>query len=78
MTFHLGWGFKKVFKVCNVDDFTFLSAIAFQVTIFGSRHGYEVFVNGEQTHTFSHRYTKLEEIDVLDIHGDVRLLFVQP
>lgn len=51
---------------------------AFQVTIFCSHHQYEVFVNGEKTHTYKHRYTKLEEIDVLDIRGDMQLTFVQP
>ncbi|XP_067224608.1 galectin-9-like isoform X1 [Chanodichthys erythropterus] len=49
-----------------------------QVTIFCSHHQYEVFVNGEKTHTYKHRYTKLEEIDVLDIRGDMQLTFVQP
>ncbi|XP_048051306.1 galectin-9-like [Megalobrama amblycephala] len=49
-----------------------------QVTIFCSRHYYEVFVNGEQTHNYSHRVTKLEKIDVLEVSGDVQLTFVQP
>lgn len=48
-----------------------------QVTIFCSRDHYEVFVNGQLTHTYNYRYTKLEEIDVLDISGDVQLTFVQ-
>ncbi|RXN23611.1 galectin-9-like isoform X1 [Labeo rohita] len=48
------------------------------VTIFCSRDTYEVFVNGEKTHTFNHRYSYLEQIDVLDIRGDVHLTFVQP
>uniref|UniRef100_A0A672LN15 Galectin n=1 Tax=Sinocyclocheilus grahami TaxID=75366 RepID=A0A672LN15_SINGR len=49
-----------------------------QVTIFSSHDHYKVFVNGEQTHTYSHRFTKLEEIDVLEVSGDVELTFVQP
>uniref|UniRef100_A0A673IP96 Galectin n=1 Tax=Sinocyclocheilus rhinocerous TaxID=307959 RepID=A0A673IP96_9TELE len=49
-----------------------------QVTVFCSRHQYQVFVNGEQTHTYSHCHTKLEEIDVLEVSGDVQLSFVQP
>ncbi|RXN17247.1 galectin-9-like isoform X1 [Labeo rohita] len=48
------------------------------VTIFCGQHEYEVFVNGEKAHTYNHRFTKLEEIDVLDIRGDVQLTFVQP
>ncbi|XP_056123854.1 galectin-5-like [Rhinichthys klamathensis goyatoka] len=48
------------------------------VTIFCSRDHYKVFVNGEETHTYKHRFTKLEEIDVLDVGGDIQLAFVQP
>uniref|UniRef100_A0A9J8C925 Galectin n=1 Tax=Cyprinus carpio carpio TaxID=630221 RepID=A0A9J8C925_CYPCA len=50
----------------------------FQVIICCSPDNYEVFVNGNQTHTYSHRYTNLEEIDVLEVSGDVQLGFVQP
>uniref|UniRef100_A0A671MAC5 Galectin n=1 Tax=Sinocyclocheilus anshuiensis TaxID=1608454 RepID=A0A671MAC5_9TELE len=46
---------------------------AFQVIICCSPDNYEVFVNGKQTHTYSHRYNKLEEIDVLEVSGDVQL-----
>ncbi|XP_016304257.1 galectin-5-like [Sinocyclocheilus anshuiensis] len=49
---------------------------AFQVIICCSPDNYEVFVNGKQTHTYSHRYNKLEEIDVLEVSGDVQLGFV--
>ncbi|KAK2917032.1 hypothetical protein Q8A67_001406 [Cirrhinus molitorella] len=48
------------------------------VTIFCGQHEYEVFVNGEKAHTYKHRFTNLEEIDVLDIRGDIQLTFVQP
>ncbi|KAI2668919.1 Galectin-4 [Labeo rohita] len=51
---------------------------AFQVTICCSPRNFEVFVNGEQTHTYRHRYTNLAEIDVLEVSGDVQLNFVQP
>uniref|UniRef100_A0A8C2EMK2 Galectin n=1 Tax=Cyprinus carpio TaxID=7962 RepID=A0A8C2EMK2_CYPCA len=53
----------------------FVFVCAFQVTIFSSCDHYKVFVNGEQTHTYSHRFTKLEEIDVLEVSGDVELTF---
>ncbi|XP_067298651.1 galectin-5-like isoform X2 [Pseudorasbora parva] len=49
-----------------------------QVAIICGHQAYEVFVNGERTHTYKHRYTKLEDIDVLDIDGDLQLTFVQP
>uniref|UniRef100_A0A8C1UN16 Galectin n=1 Tax=Cyprinus carpio TaxID=7962 RepID=A0A8C1UN16_CYPCA len=48
-----------------------------QVTIYSSRLHYRVFVNGQQTQTYSHRYMKLEEIDVLEVSGDAQLSFVQ-
>uniref|UniRef100_A0A671NR93 Galectin n=1 Tax=Sinocyclocheilus anshuiensis TaxID=1608454 RepID=A0A671NR93_9TELE len=50
----------------------------FQVTICCSPDNYKMFVNGEKACTYSHRYTKLEEIDVLEVSGDVQLSFVQP
>ncbi|XP_073698884.1 galectin-9-like isoform X1 [Garra rufa] len=50
----------------------------FQVTICCSPNYYEVFVNGEQTHTYRHRYTNLADIDVLEVSGDLQLSFVQP
>ncbi|XDV48309.1 hypothetical protein PO909_017746 [Leuciscus waleckii] len=48
-----------------------------QVTVTCSRHQYKVFVNGQQTQTYNHRFTNLEEIDVLEVSGDVELRFVQ-
>lgn len=53
-------------------------ACVFQVTIFCSRDHYKVFVNGEETHTFNHRFTKLGETDVLEVSGDMQLTSVQP
>lgn len=48
-----------------------------QVTICSSRLHYRVFVNAQQAHTYNHRYMKMEEIDVLEVSGDVQLSFVQ-
>ncbi|XP_051742914.1 galectin-5-like [Ctenopharyngodon idella] len=50
----------------------------FLVTILCSCDHYKVFVNGEETHTYKHRFTKLGEIDVLEVGGDLELTFVQP
>lgn len=58
------------------NDFTSLSC-AFQVTIYSSHLDYRVFVNGQQNHTYSHRYMKLLEIDLLEVSGDVQLSSVQ-
>ncbi|XP_066520850.1 galectin-9-like [Hoplias malabaricus] len=45
----------------------------FQVIISCNPHHYNVFVNGKQTQTYQHRYTKLDDIDILEICGDVSL-----
>ncbi|XP_067260685.1 galectin-9-like [Chanodichthys erythropterus] len=50
----------------------------FLVTISCSPDNYEVFVSGKKTRTFSRRYNNMEEIDVLEVSGDVQLTFVQP
>uniref|UniRef100_A0A671R1U4 Galectin n=1 Tax=Sinocyclocheilus anshuiensis TaxID=1608454 RepID=A0A671R1U4_9TELE len=49
----------------------------FQVTISCNPHHYNVFVNGKQAHTYKHRYTKLKDIDILEICGDLKLTLVQ-
>ncbi|CAM4464394.1 unnamed protein product [Leuciscus chuanchicus] len=48
----------------------------FLVTICCSSDKYEVFVNGKQVHTYSRRKNDMEEIDVLEVSGDVQLTFV--
>lgn len=60
------------------ENMPFEQGKPFLVTIHCSHHHYEVFVSGKQTHTYNHHYTKLEDIDVLEISGDVLLSFVQP
>uniref|UniRef100_A0A672MEJ5 Galectin n=1 Tax=Sinocyclocheilus grahami TaxID=75366 RepID=A0A672MEJ5_SINGR len=49
----------------------------FQVTISCNPHHYNVFVNGKQAHTYKHRYSKLNDIDILEICGDLKLTLVQ-
>lgn len=49
----------------------------FQVTISCNPHHYNVFVNGNQAHTYKHRYTQLNSIDILEISGDLQLTLVQ-
>ncbi len=48
-----------------------------QVTISCNPHHYNVFVNGKQAHTYKHRYTQLNDIDILEISGDLQLSLVQ-
>ncbi|KAI7801039.1 putative galectin-like protein, partial [Triplophysa rosa] len=49
----------------------------FQVTISCNPHHYNVFVGGQQAHTFNHRFTTLNEIDILEVSGDLQLTLVQ-
>ncbi|XP_076832431.1 galectin-9-like isoform X2 [Brachyhypopomus gauderio] len=49
----------------------------FQVVISCGPDHYRVFVNGTQVHTYKHRFRNLQEIDVIDISGDLSLSFVQ-
>ncbi|XP_073674288.1 galectin-9-like [Garra rufa] len=49
----------------------------FQVTISCNPHHYNIFVNGNQAHTYKHRYTQLNDIDILEITGDLQLTLVQ-
>uniref|UniRef100_A0A8C1ZI67 Galectin n=1 Tax=Cyprinus carpio TaxID=7962 RepID=A0A8C1ZI67_CYPCA len=49
----------------------------FQVAISCNPHHYNVFVNGKQAHTYKHRFTMLNDIDILEICGDLQLTLVQ-
>ncbi|XP_062872491.1 galectin-9-like [Trichomycterus rosablanca] len=44
-----------------------------QVVISCNPQHYNVFLNGQQVHTFNHRFSKLVEIDVLEVTGDLSL-----
>ncbi len=48
-----------------------------QVTISCNPHHYNVFVNGKKAHTYKHRYKQLNNIDILEISGDLQLTLVQ-
>ncbi|KAM9468402.1 galectin-9-like [Clarias gariepinus] len=48
----------------------------FQIIISCNPHHYNVFVNGQQVHTFNHRFTRLNEINVLEVSGDLTLISV--
>ncbi|MCI4385897.1 hypothetical protein PGIGA_G00055910 [Pangasianodon gigas] len=48
----------------------------FQIIISCNPHHYNVFVNGKQVHTYNHRFTRLNEIDVLEVSGDLSLIAV--
>ncbi len=48
-----------------------------QVKISCQAKQYDVSVNGQKTHTYKHRFTTLDEIDVVDVFGDLQLFSVQ-
>ncbi|XDV21752.1 hypothetical protein PO909_026776 [Leuciscus waleckii] len=68
-----GWGMEE-----RSGPMPFRRGEQVLVTIFCHRDHYKVFVNGEETHTYKHRFTKLEEIDVWGVSGDIQLGDVQP
>lgn len=45
----------------------------FQLTIVCGPQGYTIMVNGQQVHTYKHRYGNLQEIDMLEVDGDLNL-----
>lgn len=49
---------------------------SFQIIISCNPQHYNVFVNGNQVHTYIHRFTNLSEIDVLEVSGDLSLIDV--
>nr|ADO27855.1 galectin-9c [Ictalurus furcatus] len=48
----------------------------FQIILSCNPQHYNVFVNGNQVHTYIHRFTNLSEIDVLEVSGDLSLIDV--
>ncbi|XP_051966575.1 galectin-9-like [Xyrauchen texanus] len=66
------WGTEERF-----GGMPFKRGETFQVTISCNPHHYNVFVNGQQAHTYNHRYTKLDDIDILEVCGDLQLTSVQ-
>lgn len=55
----------------------FISVCLFQVTIYCAGQRYNVSVNGQQIHSYNHRFWQFSEIDVFEIFGDLQLTSVQ-
>ncbi|XP_062873443.1 galectin-9-like [Trichomycterus rosablanca] len=62
------WGLEEI-----SSDMPFHKGQNFQVVIACNPEHYSVFVNGQQVQTFKHRFTQLEEIDFLEVAGDLSL-----
>ncbi|KAG9340580.1 hypothetical protein JZ751_021402 [Albula glossodonta] len=50
---------------------------AFMITIMCDPQHYRVMVNGAQMFTYIHRHSALQQIDVLEVDGDISLTYVQ-
>lgn len=72
--------FTDAVKSCHCD-LKIILLVCFQcvlqVAISCNPHHYNVFVNGKQAHTYKHRFTMLNDIDILEICGDLQLTLVQ-
>ncbi|KAA0702122.1 Galectin-9B [Triplophysa tibetana] len=66
------WGSEERF-----GGMPFQKGQPFQVTLSCNPHHFNVFVGGQQAHTYNHRFTKLNEIDILEVSGDLQLTLVQ-
>ncbi len=48
-----------------------------QIKISCNAEQYNVSVNGQQTHTYQHRFTNLDDIDVIEVCGGLQLFSVE-
>ena len=51
-------------------------ALSFQMMISCEAQFFRIIVNGNQTNTYKHRHPHLQQIDVLEVGGDVTLTSV--
>ncbi|KAB5550396.1 hypothetical protein PHYPO_G00053280 [Pangasianodon hypophthalmus] len=62
------WGTEE-----RYGEMPFYRGQNFEVIISCNPEHYNVFVNGNQVHTYNHRFTNLWEIDALEVSGDLML-----
>ncbi|GAB1607484.1 hypothetical protein Ahia01_001031900 [Argonauta hians] len=66
------WGSEQV-----SNHFPFHHGAQFQITIIESPHCYEVFVNGQHFLNFNHRFHSYQQVEMLEVTGDVILTRVE-
>ncbi|XP_016320653.1 galectin-5-like [Sinocyclocheilus anshuiensis] len=59
------------------QDIPFKNGEFFEIKITCKAEQYDVSVNGQQAHTYKHRFTKLEDIDVIEVCGGLQLFSVE-
>ncbi|XP_016416474.1 32 kDa beta-galactoside-binding lectin-like [Sinocyclocheilus rhinocerous] len=67
-----GWGTEE-----KSQDIPFKNGEFFEIKITCKAEQYDVSVNGQQAHTYKHCFTKLEDIDVIEVCGGLQLFSVE-
>uniref|UniRef100_A0A673J734 Galectin n=1 Tax=Sinocyclocheilus rhinocerous TaxID=307959 RepID=A0A673J734_9TELE len=62
-----GWGTEE-----KSQDIPFKNGEFFEIKITCKAEQYDVSVNGQQAHTYKHCFTKLEDIDVIEVCGGLQ------
>ncbi|XP_069464030.1 galectin-8 isoform X2 [Ambystoma mexicanum] len=70
---HDSWGEEEN----QISDFPFSPEMYFEIIIFCEAHQYKVAVNGKHVLEYKHRFRHLDQINSLQINGDIRLLDVR-
>ncbi|KAA0702121.1 Galectin-3 [Triplophysa tibetana] len=87
IAFHFNPRFTENRIVCNTCDVAwgepeypsampFKAGQPFEVYIYCTDRGFNVFVDGNQIHTYNHRFKQLNDIDVLGVRGDLQVTSV--
>ncbi|XP_029449680.1 galectin-8 isoform X2 [Rhinatrema bivittatum] len=71
--FYESWGDEER----SLPDFPFSPGMFFEMIIYCDTHEYKVAVNGVHILDYKHRFKNLNDINVLQISGDIRLLDVR-
>ncbi|XP_053156062.1 galectin-8 [Hemicordylus capensis] len=61
----------------QLPHFPFSPGMYFELIIFCETHQYNIAINGVHTLEYKHRFKQLSKINILEVHGDIRLLDVR-